>query len=97
MRREDFVFCIGYEGSSAIVDGRLRARYSGYSTKQLAEAGFYKQAICSAYWTGKTEELDEILQIYNSRTEKHVSSVAELSRIYGISGVPQEVVNVTVI
>jgi hypothetical protein len=97
MRREDFVFCIGYEGNAAIVDGRLRARYAGYSTKPLAEAGLYKQAICSAYWSKKPEELEEILQIYNARTEHPVSSVAELSRIYGVSGFPQGVAKVTVI
>jgi hypothetical protein len=97
MRREDFVFCIGYEGNAAIVDGRLRAGYGGHSSRQLAEAGLYKQAICSAYWSKKPEELEEILQVYNSRTEHHVSSAAELSRIYGISGIPQGVLKVTVI
>ena len=97
MRREDFVFCIGYEGNAAIVDGRLRARNAGRSTRELAEAGLYKQALCSAYWSRKPEELEEVLQVYNSRTEHPVSSSAELSRIYGISGIPEGAAKIKVI
>ena len=97
MRREDFVFCIGYEGNAAIIDGRLRARYSGCSTRELAEAGLYKQALCSAYWSKTPGEVEEVLRVYNSRTEHPVSSAAELSRIYGISGVPEGAAKIKVI
>jgi hypothetical protein len=97
MRREDFVFCIGYEGNAAIVDGRLRTRHAGRSTRELAEAGLYKQALCSAYWSKKPDEMGEVLQIYNSHTEHPVSSTAELSRIYGISGIPEGATKIKVI
>ncbi|HUI69507.1 MAG TPA: hypothetical protein VL354_03230, partial [Spirochaetia bacterium] len=60
MRREDYVFCIGYEGSTAIVDGKLMRRHRTFTTRQLAEAGLFKQAICSALWSGKQEELEEV-------------------------------------
>jgi hypothetical protein len=97
MRREDFVFCIGYEGNAAIVDGRLKARHAGQSTRELAEAGLYKQALCSAFWSKMPEAVEEVLQIYNSRTEHPVSSTAELSRIYGISGIPEGATKIKVI
>lgn len=97
MRREDYVFCIGYEGSAAIVDGRLRARYRSLSTVQLAEAGLYKQAACSALFAGKPEELQQVLSIYNAHASHAVSSTEELVRMYGTSGVPEGVTRVTVI
>ncbi|HVP19514.1 MAG TPA: hypothetical protein VMU36_10985 [Spirochaetia bacterium] len=97
MRRQDFVFCIGYEGSTAIVDGKLLRRYSGLSTRQLAEAGLFKQAVCSALWSGKPEELQEVLAVYNQSTATPVRSVEELSRIFGTSGVPDGVKKITIV
>ncbi len=97
MRREDYVFCIGYEGSTAIVDGKLLRRHRSSSTRQLAEAGLYKQAICSALWNQNPEELQEILAVYNQQTTTPVRTVEELKRIFGTSGVPEGVKKVTVV
>jgi hypothetical protein len=97
MRREEFVFSIGFEGSAAIVDGRLRARYGGLSTRRLAEEGLFKQAICSALFSGKPDEFEEILSIYNQRTVHPVASVEELKRIYGAFGVPEGVTKIIII
>ena len=97
MRREDYVFCIGYEGSAAIVDGKLLRRYNGLSTRQLVEAGLFKQAACSALWSGKPEELQEVLAVYNQSTATPVRSVEELSRIFGTSGVPDGVKKITIV
>ncbi len=97
MRREDFVFCIGYEGSTAIVDGKLLRRYGAFSTRQLAEAGLFKQAVCSALWSGKPEELEEVLSVYNQGTTSPARSVEELSRIFGTSGVPEGVKKITIV
>ncbi len=97
MRREDYVFCIGYEGSTAIVDGKLMRRHSSQGTRQLAEAGLFKQAICSALWSGKSGELEEVLTVYNQKTATQVRTVDELMRIFGTSGVPEGVRKVTVI
>ena len=97
MRREDFVFCIGYEGSTAIVDGRIMRRYRYHTTAQLAEAGLFKQAVCSALWNEKPEELEEVLAIYNQKIPTAVKTAEELTRIFGTSGVPEGVRKVTVV
>jgi hypothetical protein len=97
MRREDFVFCIGYEGSTAIVDGRLLRRHGSHTTVQLAEAGLFKQAINSAMFAGNTQELDAVAAIFNQKTSSPVRSVEELKRIFGVSGVPEGVKKVTVV
>ena len=97
MRREDFVFCIGFEGSTAIVDGRLLRRYRSASTRQLAEAGLYKQVVCSAVFGAADGELGEVLTIYNARTAAPIRSVEELKRTFGVSVVPEGVKKVTVV
>ncbi len=85
MRRVDFVFCIGFEGSTAIVDGRLMRRHGSASTRQLAEAGLFKQAVCSAVWNENAPELDEVL------------SVEELKKTFGVAAVPEGVKKVTIV
>jgi hypothetical protein len=97
MRREDFVFCIGYEGSTAIVDGRLLRRHGGRTSRQLAEAGLFKQAINAAIYGGSSQELDEIVVLFNQKTGSPVRTVEELKRTFGISGVPEGVKKVTVV
>jgi len=97
MRREDFVFCIGFEGSTAIVDGRLLRRHGSHTTRQLAEAGLFKQALGSAVFSGNQQELEEVLALYNQGTSSPVRTVDELKRIFGIFGVPEGVKKITVV
>jgi hypothetical protein len=97
MRREDFVFCIGFEGSTAIIDGRLLRKFRSYSTRQLAEAGMFKQAVASAVFGGVPQELEEVLAVYNQRTAQPVRTSEELKRTFGISVIPEGVKKVTVV
>jgi hypothetical protein len=48
--RADFVFTIGYEGNTAVVDGTMKRRYGSLSTAELASLGLYKQALCAAVY-----------------------------------------------
>jgi hypothetical protein len=97
MRREDFVFCIGFEGSTAIIDGKLMRKHGSRSTRELAEAGLFKQAVCSAVYNKSPQELEEVLSVYNAGAEATVRSVDELLRIFGVVGVPEDVKKITVI
>ncbi len=97
MRREDYIFCVGFEGATAIVDGRLLRRYRSFSSRQLAEAGLFKQAACAAIADDNPQELEEVLSIYNQKTTVPVGSVEELKRIFGITGMPEGVIKVTVV
>jgi hypothetical protein len=97
MRRVDFVFCIGFEGSTAIVDGRLMRKHGARTTRQLAEAGLFKQAVCSAVFGGSAEELGEVLALYNKGIPTPLASVEELKRTFGVSSVPEGVKKVTVV
>ena len=97
MRRADFVFCLGYDGSTAIVDGRLQRKHGSLGCRELAEAGLFKQALCAALFDGDGAVREEVLARYNARTTHPVASVAELERLYGTSGIPEGVTKVTVI
>lgn len=48
--RGDFVFTIGYEGNTAVVDGAMKRRHGSLSAAELAGLGLYKQALCAAVY-----------------------------------------------
>jgi len=103
--RRDFVFTIGYEGDTAVVDGAMKKRYGSLSTVELAEKQLYKQAVCSAVYEEVTQKqgnsgevaLRRVLEIYNSDTERKIGSVEELKRTFGVYEVPEGVGKVMVI
>jgi len=97
MRRADFVFCLGYDGSTAIVDGRLQRLHGSRDARGLAEAGLFKQALCMALFDGDGAALAEVLSLYNARTSHPVATVEELERLYGVTGVPEGVTKVHVV
>lgn len=105
--RADFIFTIGYEGDVAVVDGGLKKRYGSLSTEQLAEAGLYKQALCSAIYeeqsqgvaprTDTASVLQRVLEAYNRQAERKVTSTEQLKRLFGVFEVPAQVSRVMVI
>jgi hypothetical protein len=95
--RKDFMFTIGYDGSTAVVDGSLKRRFGSLGTTQLSEKGLLKQALCSAVFEGREEALSLVLERYNARAEHELSSVEELKRMFGVFEVPQGIARVLVI
>ena len=61
MKREDFVFSVGYDGDTAIVDSKAKKRYGKLTTQQLAAEGLYKAAFRSALYSGNEEEIRIII------------------------------------
>ena len=103
--RGDFVFTIGYEGDTAVVDGAMKKRYGSLSTIELAEKQLYKQAVCSAVYeeaaqnheNSGEEALRRVLEIYNRDTERKIGKVEELKRTFGVYEVPEGIGKVMVI
>jgi len=91
------VFHIGFEGSAAIVDAKLQSRFGGLSSRGLAEEGLFKQAVCSALFSGSQEELEQVLLVFNQRTAHPIGSVEELKRTFGSFGIPEGVTKIVVI
>lgn len=97
INRADFIFTVGYEGNAAIVDKSLKRRYGRFSTRELAEKGLLKAALCSALYSQKADEFELVLQAYNEKTTHKVRSIEELKRTYGVNEIPHKVVKVTYI
>ncbi len=98
MKRTDFVFTIGYQGETAIVDGRARTRYGRLGTRELAERGLFKPALSSALFSGDAEELAEVLKAYNGGAgAAQVGSVEQLKRLLGVFDVPKNVQKIKII
>lgn len=85
MTRNAFVFCIGYNGGTAIVDRKLEAQYGRLGTRELFAQGLYKPAVASALFAKNTEDLEWIRQQYSALTGKELRDVDALKRTVGVS------------
>lgn len=87
MTRNAFVFCIGYNGGTAIVDRKLEAQYGRLSTRQLFAEGLYKPAVASAIFAKSEEDLSWILAEYVKVTGNPLRDVDALKRTVGVGEV----------
>ena len=90
MRRDDFIFTVGFDGDTAIVDSVSKRRFGRHTPRQLAENGFYKAAMSAAMYDKSEEDTRVVLSIYNQGSEHPVQTVELLKRVLGVSEVPVE-------
>ena len=91
MNRESFIFTIGYDGDSALVDSRAEKKYKNYTIAELADAGLFKPALSYAVFTGKKEDFDLVLEKYNDQTMQKVDSSDQLKMVLGVHRLPAEI------
>ena len=84
LKRNDFVFTIGYDGPAAVVDGQAKRRYSSLSTKELAEKGLFRAAYSSAIWSNDPKELETLVEIYNKICGTDLTTASPLERLFGV-------------
>lgn len=82
--REDFIFTIGYDGDTAVVDGKAKAQYGKLSTMALAEAGLYRSAFASALYSESEDELQAFAAIYNVKAGTSYKTKEEFQRLFGV-------------
>ncbi len=97
MKEDDFVFTIGYQGDTAIVDGKLQKQYHSKSVEQLLEANLYKAAFCKALYREDSELQGKVLRVFNEKSGSNYESIDNLKRLFGVFGVPEDVSKVNVI
>ena len=83
MKRDEFIFTVGFDGATAIVDGAARRKYRRYDTDQLVEAGLYKQAVFAAVYDADQAALSRILAAYNKVSGAGIAKVDDLIKTYG--------------
>lgn len=87
MTRNAFVFCIGYNGGTAIVDRKLEAQFGRLGTRELFAQGLYKPAVASAIFAKNAEDLEWIRQQYSAVTGRELRDVDALRRTVGVGEV----------
>ena len=90
--REDFIFTIGYDGPTAVVDKQAKKKFGSLSTRELAEKGLFRAAYSSAVYSKKPEELALVAEIYNQLIGRNTENLpnpdlAALERLFGVSEV----------
>jgi hypothetical protein len=100
LSREDFVFTIGYDGPSAVVDGQAKRRFGSLSTRDLAEKGLFRAAYSSAVYSKDPAEIDAVMEIYNgtiaaSQNGASPGAASSPDRLFGVF--PVEVKRVIVL
>jgi hypothetical protein len=84
LSREDFMFTIGYDGPTALIDGQAKRRYSGLSTRELAEKGLFRAAYCSALRSEDPSDLDTVVAAYNAAAGTTYTRDAPFGRLFGV-------------
>ena len=87
MKRNDFVFCIGYNGGTAIVDRKLEGQYGRLKTRELFAEGLYKPALASAIFDGSETDLEWIRSEYSNLTGQSLRDIETLKRTLGVNEV----------
>jgi hypothetical protein len=91
MKREDYVFCIGFQGNAAVVDRQAKAAYGKLTTRELAGKGLFKAALCSALYSGNAEDMMFVISAYNAAAGTTFADAAEMKRLLGASDPPEGV------
>ncbi len=97
MKRTDFIFTIGYQGNTAVVDKNARRIYAKATTMELLEAGLYKPAFCSALYTDDSAEMDAFVTAYRAKTGESEATAESLKRLFGVFGDPAAVQKVLLV
>ncbi|MDR0322676.1 MAG: hypothetical protein LBI28_14370 [Treponema sp.] len=84
LSRGEFVFTIGYDGPSAVVDGHAKRLYSSLSTKELAEKGLFRAAYASAIWSKDPKDMQTVVEVYNKMTGGSVQDSSSFQRLFGV-------------
>lgn len=95
LSKSDQISTIGYDGNSAIVDGKVRSRYGAMSSKDLTDAGMFREAAAAALFDKSEEEISYVVQEYNKKAGSSYTE-PQLERLFGIS-VPEQIKKVLVL
>ncbi|UPA18115.1 hypothetical protein [Borrelia puertoricensis] len=84
MSENEFVFCIGYDGSKAIVDKELLSQHKNKSVEELFELGFYRSAFSKALYKNDDTLIGYLIDKYNNISKSSYSKREELELLFGV-------------
>lgn len=84
LKREDFMFTIGYDGEKAVVDGQAKRAYGRLSTEELCTKGLFRAAWCSALRSGSHSEREQVARAWNKAAGTDYSPDFPFERLFGV-------------
>jgi len=97
MKREDFIFTIGYSGDTALVDGQAKKEYYQLSLQELIEKGLWRAAFCEALFDDNPEDMELVVAKYNQQSGADLKSVHDMKRMLGVYDVPKNIGKIKVL
>lgn len=91
IKKDDFIFSIGFHGETAIVDKQAQRQFGKCSVDELIKAGLFKPAFCSAVYDDDKVLMEKILDCYNNKYGKQYTAPEDLKRLFGVFGIPENV------
>jgi len=85
MKRHEFVALIGYEGESAIVDGRFARTHGRKESKELARDGYYKAALSAALYDDGDAGCERLLAWLHEQKLFVEYTIKEMYTLFGIA------------
>ncbi len=83
MSEDEFVFCIGYDCSKAIVDRHLLRENKGKGVKELFELGLYRSAFSKALYRNDDALINYLIEEYNKISNSNYTKKTNLSFYLG--------------
>ncbi len=84
MKREDFMFTVGFDGAAAVVDGEMKRRHGRSTIGELLEAGLYRPAACAALWDDDEAAVKQVVEALNRASGSSLQGRDEIVRLLGV-------------
>ncbi|AWG43004.1 hypothetical protein CR532_03400 [Candidatus Borreliella tachyglossi] len=96
MSENEFMFCIGYDGSKAIIDKELLRQHKGKSVEELFELGLYRSAFSRALYRDDDTLIEYLIEGYNKISKSNYGKKEELKLLFGVV-YPDDIAKIKVI
>jgi hypothetical protein len=94
VKREDYIFAIGFDGNKAIVDKKSRSRYGSLDTRALADKGMYKAAYRSAVYEDDQAGADYVLARFNEVSPIRYEKSSDLIKVFGVQAPSDDITGI---
>ena len=84
MSEDEFVFCIGYDSSKAIIDKELLRQHKDKNVDELFKLGFYRSAFSKALCKNDDAFIRYLIEEYNKISKSSYNKKEELELLFGV-------------
>jgi len=97
MKREDYIFSIGFDGNKAIVDKKARSSLRKLDTRALADRGMFKVAYRSAVYEEDQAGADYVLARFNEVSPIRYENSERLMMVFGVQAPSDDITGIRAI